>query len=31
VAVVAVVLVVVCWWWAGRIMRLPRERRVLTS
>ncbi|HSL57489.1 MAG TPA: hypothetical protein VK866_06570 [Acidimicrobiales bacterium] len=31
VAVLAVALVIACWWWAGRIMRLPDERRVLTS
>lgn len=24
----AVALIVVCWWWAGRIMRVPDERRV---
>jgi tight adherence protein B len=29
VVVVALALTVACWWWAGRIMRLPDERRVL--
>lgn len=24
----AVALIAVCWWWAGRIMRMPAERRV---
>ena len=28
VVVVALLLTVACWWWAGRIMRLPDERRV---
>lgn len=29
-AVVAIGLVVACWLWAGRILRLPEERRVFT-
>ncbi|MFM7062108.1 MAG: type II secretion system F family protein [Actinomycetes bacterium] len=28
---VAVGMVAVCWWWAGSLMRVPPERRVLTS
>lgn len=28
VVLVALALTVACWWWAGRIMRLPDERRV---
>ena len=29
IVVVGLALVVACWLWAGRIMRLPDERRVL--
>ena len=28
---VAAGMVAVCWWWAGSLMRVPAERRVLTS
>jgi len=30
-AAAAIALIVGCWWWAGRIMQLPRERRVFDS
>ena len=29
--VVGIGLTAVCWWWSGRILRLPRERRVFTA
>jgi tight adherence protein B len=27
----AITMVVLCWWWAGRIMRLPQQRRAFSE